>query len=204
MYLVCTLLIPVYRSIFSAGASGGRGRGSCRSRQALHVSAPWGGVSELAKLRNGQSTVGGPKWTKMDQNRPKRTKMDHFGLANAKIQFGIRPFWPKWSFGPFWTIKFPVHFPTVPRPLPISMVGEVKKSLEGVKRLEEKKARGESLLKDWCCMDTQGPFRTKNSTALESVVFCCRRSFPVSVPFSCLFFSKENKHFWALSVAFCY
>ena len=21
-----------------------------------------------------------------------------------KIQFGIRPFWPKWSFGPFWTI----------------------------------------------------------------------------------------------------
>ena len=30
--------------------------------------------------------------------------MVHFGLANAKIRFGIRSFWPKWSFGPFWTI----------------------------------------------------------------------------------------------------
>ena len=30
--------------------------------------------------------------------------MAHFGLANAKIQFGIRSFWPKWSFWPFWTI----------------------------------------------------------------------------------------------------
>ena len=55
-------------------------------------------------VRNGQSTVGGPKWTKMDVFRPKWTKMDHFGLANAKIRFGIRPFWPKWSLGPFWTI----------------------------------------------------------------------------------------------------
>ena len=32
----------------------------------------------------------------------------------------------------------------------------------------------------------KGPFRTKNSTALESVVFCYRRSFSLSVPFSCL------------------
>ena len=38
------------------------------------------------------------------QNGPKWTILVHFGLANAKIQFGIRPFWPKWSFGPFWTI----------------------------------------------------------------------------------------------------
>ena len=30
-------------------------------------------------LRNGQSTVGGPKWTKMDLFRPNWTKMDHFG-----------------------------------------------------------------------------------------------------------------------------
>ena len=49
---------------------------------------------------------------------------------------------------------------------------------------------------------TKGPFRTKNTTALESVVFCCRRTFSLSVPFSCLF-SLENKHFSALSVAFC-
>ena len=33
----------------------------------------------------------------------------------------------------------------------------------------------------------KGPFRTKNSMALESVVFCYRRSFSLSVPFSCLF-----------------
>ena len=33
----------------------------------------------------------------------------------------------------------------------------------------------------------QGPFRTKNSTALESVVFCYCRSFSLSVPFSSLF-----------------
>ena len=32
-------------------------------------------------VRNGQSTVGGPKWTKMDLFRPKPkwTKMDHLG-----------------------------------------------------------------------------------------------------------------------------
>ena len=32
----------------------------------------------------------------------------------------------------------------------------------------------------------EGPCYTKNSTALESVVFCYRRSFSLSVPFSCL------------------
>ena len=42
--------------------------------------------------RNGQSTVGGPKWTKMDLSRPKWTILLYYGLANAKIQFGIRPF----------------------------------------------------------------------------------------------------------------
>ena len=61
----------------------------------------------VPKFRNGQSTVGGPKWTKMALLRPKWTKWSilvHVGLANAKIRFGIRSFWPKWSFGPFWTI----------------------------------------------------------------------------------------------------
>ena len=32
----------------------------------------------------------------------------------------------------------------------------------------------------------KGPFRTKNTTVLESVVFCYRRSFSQYVPFSCL------------------
>ena len=44
------------------------------------------------KIRNGQSPVGGPKWTKMDLFTPKWTILVHFGLANAKIQFGIRSF----------------------------------------------------------------------------------------------------------------
>ena len=38
----------------------------------------------------------------------------------------------------------------------------------------------------------KGPFRTKNSTALESVLFRHRRSFSVSVPFSCLFFLEKQ------------
>ena len=33
----------------------------------------------------------------------------------------------------------------------------------------------------------KGPSLTKNCTALESAVFCCRRSCSLSVPFSCLF-----------------
>ena len=45
-----------------------------------------------ANLRSGQSTVRGPKWTKIDLFRPKWTILVHFGLANAKIQFGIRSF----------------------------------------------------------------------------------------------------------------
>ena len=39
---------------------------------------------EATRIRNGQSTVGGPKWTKMDLFRPEWTKMDHFG-----------PFWSR-------------------------------------------------------------------------------------------------------------
>ena len=38
----------------------------------------------------------------------------------------------------------------------------------------------------------KGPFRTKNSTALESVLFCRHRSFSVSVLFSCLFFLEKQ------------
>ena len=38
----------------------------------------------------------------------------------------------------------------------------------------------------------KGPFRTKNSTAPESVVFCYRRSFLLSVPFPCFFFWEKT------------
>ena len=37
----------------------------------------------------------------------------------------------------------------------------------------------------------KGPFRTKNSTAPESVVFCYRRSFSLSLPFSCFFLLEK-------------
>ena len=43
------------------------------------------------------------------------------------------------------------------------------------------------LKNDYVLGFPKGPFRTKNRTALESVVFCYRRSFSLSVPFSCLF-----------------
>ena len=49
----------------------------------------------------------------------------------------------------------------------------------------------------------KGPICTKNTTALESVVFCYGCGFWLSVPFVC-FFSWENKHIWAISVAFSY
>ena len=38
----------------------------------------------------------------------------------------------------------------------------------------------------------KGPCRTKNSTALDSVVFCYRRSFLLTVPFSCLLFLEKQ------------
>ena len=38
----------------------------------------------------------------------------------------------------------------------------------------------------------KGPFRTKNSTAPESVVFCYRRCFLLCVPFSCLFLLEKQ------------
>ena len=44
----------------------------------------------MARVR--LADLNGPKWTSSNQNRPLHTKMDHFGLANAKIQFGIRSF----------------------------------------------------------------------------------------------------------------
>ena len=52
----------------------------------IHAMMPCIFLFVSAHIQNGQSTVGGPKWTKMDlfrQNGP-------FGLANAKVQFGIR------------------------------------------------------------------------------------------------------------------
>ena len=59
------------------------------------------------EVRNGESTVGGPKWTKMDLCRPKWTKMDHFGLANAIKSSSEEGHFDRNGrldpFGPFWS-----------------------------------------------------------------------------------------------------
>ena len=61
--------------------------------------------SKVCKIRNGQSTDGGPRGTKMDLFRPKWSILVHFGLANAKMRLGIRSFWPNRSLlGPYWSI----------------------------------------------------------------------------------------------------
>ena len=45
--------------------------------------------SGMARVR--LADLNGPKWVSSGQNGPKWTILVHFGLANAKIQFGIRP-----------------------------------------------------------------------------------------------------------------
>ena len=79
------------------GSSTRRGRG--QKVRALPQKFVFSG---MARVRLAE--LNGPKWTSSGQNGPKWTILVHFGLGNAKIQFGIRPFLPKWSFGPFWTI----------------------------------------------------------------------------------------------------
>ena len=66
----------------------------------------------ILRFRSGESAVGGPEWTKVDQFRPKRTKMDHFGpfwsrecqnpvRNKVKIQNGhFDHFGPSWSSTP--------------------------------------------------------------------------------------------------------
>ena len=49
-----------------------------------------GGLSGMARVR--LADLNGPKWPSSGQNGPKWTILVHFGLANAKIWFGIRSF----------------------------------------------------------------------------------------------------------------
>ena len=44
----------------------------------------------------------------------------------------------------------------------------------------------------FCPAAPEGPFRTKNATALDSVVFWYRLSFLLSVLFSCHFFPRKT------------
>ena len=63
------------------------------------------------------------------------------------------------------------------------------------KRAQGKRTRQRSLTDQPHCARVpppKGPFRTKNSTAPESVVFCYCRSFLLSVPFSCLLFLEKQ------------
>ena len=59
-----------------------RGR-SKRGRSQKHASG-------MARVR--LADPNGPKWTSLGQSGPKWTILVHFGLANAKIRFGIRSF----------------------------------------------------------------------------------------------------------------
>ena len=61
------------------------------------------GTHKFSGVRNGQSTVGGPKWTKMDLFRPKWTILVHFGLANAKAPVRKKVILTKMVVGPFWS-----------------------------------------------------------------------------------------------------
>ena len=72
----------------------------------------------LPSIRNGQSTVGGPKWTKMDLVRPKWTILVHLvsRMQNPVRNKVIVTKMVVWTIlGHFGS----VHFPTVLRPLPI-------------------------------------------------------------------------------------
>ena len=84
--------------------------------------------------------VGGPKWTSSGQNGPKWAILVHFGRANARIQFGITPVL---TIMVVWTILDhfgPVHFPTVPRPLPIPKGPKIEKIKDRPPRLKFKRA----------------------------------------------------------------
>ena len=68
---------------------------------------------------NGQSTVGGPKWTKMDLFRPKWTQNGPFWSRECQNPVRNKLILAKMVV---WTILDhfgPVHIPTVRRPLPI-------------------------------------------------------------------------------------
>ena len=80
---------------------GWEGRGRMHTRETLILVPLWFrySISGMARVR--LADLNGSKWTSSGQNGPKWTILVHFGLANAKIRFEIRSFWPKWS--PFWS-----------------------------------------------------------------------------------------------------
>ena len=56
---------------------GGKNRNPRKSRDSLvNILCGFLLLLSLPKFRNGESTVGGPKWNK---NGPRQAKMDHFG-----------------------------------------------------------------------------------------------------------------------------
>ena len=67
--------------------------------------------------RSGQSTVGGPKWTKIDLFRSKWTILVHFGLANTKIPVRNKAILTKMAVLTILDHFGPVRFPTVLRRL---------------------------------------------------------------------------------------
>ena len=93
-----------------------------------HTSMLYKHSSGMARVR--LADLNGPKWTSLGQNGPKWTILVHFGLSNAKFQFGIRSKWSKMVVSTILDHFGPVLFPTVPRPRPNSVLT----SLGGVSR----------------------------------------------------------------------
>ena len=86
-------------------------RGNSRNR----IPRPKPCENHGGKLRSGQSTVGGPKWTKIDTFRPKWTILVHFGLANTKNPVRNKVILTKMAVLTILGHFGPVHFPTVLR-----------------------------------------------------------------------------------------
>ena len=76
-------MVKTYRDLNCSGASPKR-RPAVRGHVKNVTNGQKVSRQSLTIFMEGQSTVGGPKWTKMDLFRPKRTKWDHFG-----------PFWSR-------------------------------------------------------------------------------------------------------------
>ena len=122
--------------------------------------------------------------------------MDHFGpLWSRECQDPVRnkggSFLPKWSFGPFWSVDFgPVHFPTLPRPLPRNL--EVFQSL-GALRENPEKTRKIVIFDSFSGFLAPGASRTPPQIFFRSFLgrglFDPRRR-PTSQP--CMWFQKDS------------
>ena len=105
----------------------------------------------------------------------------HRNSEGVRVQFRVRFQAVKVSiFG-----GFPVENPTKKANRPKALLRAISLSEYG-SEVFRVRLRGLSEYGSVACFP-KGPFRTKNSTAFESVLFCHHRSFSVSAPFPASF-----------------